>query len=101
MFYQEFQSEHGGRPPADEAEFREFLATRQERLDAGSLTIDKLLTDPQGGTWVVGYGKPILVEGQRYIAYSSSAQGGVRSAINERGGVEAIDDAKIQSLSAR
>lgn len=95
VFYQEFMSSHGGRPPQDEAEFREFLGTLTERLQAGGLDADKVLTAPQGGAWIIGYGQPFEVEGQRIIAYSSTSVDGKRSAVNERGAVQQIEEAKL------
>jgi hypothetical protein len=100
VFYQEFQEGHGGRPPKDEAEFREFLGTLSARLEAGGLTADKVLTSPKSSNaWVVGYGTPIKIDGVEYIAYESAAVEGKRGAINARGAVESIDDAKFESLA--
>jgi hypothetical protein len=101
VFYQEFTSEHGGRPPQDEAEFRDFLATRQERLDAGGLTVDEILTGPQGEKWVVGYGKPIEIEGQKYIAYSSRAADGMVTVVNLRGGTQPIEQEKLPASESQ
>lgn len=101
VFYQEFMSEHGGRPPQDEAEFRDFLVTRQERLDAGGLTADQLLTGPQGDQWIVGYGKPIEIEGRKFIAYSSEAAAGMHTVINFRGGTEKFEQRKILASQSR
>jgi hypothetical protein len=100
VFYQEFSSAHGGNPPKDEAEFREFLATKQERLDAGGIDADGILKSPKSGTpWVVAYGSgPVEVDGTRLVAYESAATDGKRVAITERGGLASIDDAKLQSV---
>lgn len=100
-FYREFQGSHGGRPPKDETEFREFLGTLQERLDAGNLTADDVLKSPKtGAPWIVGYGIPIQIDGRTFIAYESVAVDGKRNAVTERGGVESVDEAKIPSLNS-
>jgi hypothetical protein len=101
VFYQEFQRSHGGRPPKDEAEFRAFLGTLKERLDAGGLTADEMLKSPKNGApWIVGYGSPIQIDGRAFIAYENAAVDGKRYAINERGGVEPVDEAKIPTANS-
>jgi len=100
-FYQEFQRSHGGRPPKDEAEFRTFLGTVQDRLDAGGLTVDDVLKSPKNGAaWIVGYGTPIQIDGRTFIAYENSPVDGKRYAINDRGGVEPVDEAKIPTINS-
>lgn len=99
VFYQEFMSTHGGAPPQNEAEFREFLGTLADRLQAGGLDADKLLTSPDGGPWIVGYGRPLEVDGRRIIAYSRNSIDGKRMVINERGGVESIEESKLPAAA--
>ena len=82
VFFEEFVSEHGGRAPKDDAEFRSFLATKSERLAAGGIDVDRLLTSPKSGApWVIvcGTSGPLTVDGRQVIAYEST-----RSTANER-----------------
>jgi hypothetical protein len=100
VFYAEFSGEHGGRPPSDEAEFREFLATRQERLTAGGLDVERVLKSPRSGErWVVVYGPsgPLVIDGMGIVAYEKSAVDGKRMAVNIRGGLEMIDENKLSA----
>jgi len=100
VFYGEFSGEHGGRTPKSEAEFREFLATRRERLEAGGMDVDRLLTSPRSGApWVIvcGLPRPLLISGSTIVAYEKSAVDGRRAGVNIRGGLESIEDAKLQA----
>jgi hypothetical protein len=100
VFYGEFAAEHGGRAPNDEAEFREFLATRQERLEAGALDANSVLASPRDGEpLVVVYGGsgPLVVDGMGLIAYEKSAVDGKRMVVNVRGGMEMIDEGKLSA----
>ena len=101
VFYQEFTSEHGGRTPQDEAEFRDFLATRQQRLNEGGLKVDELLTGPQGEKWVVGYGQPIEIEGQKFVAYSNGVADGMVTVVNLRGGTQQIEQEKLPATDSQ
>jgi hypothetical protein len=96
--FNEFMAEHGGRSPKDEAEFREFLATRSDRLEAARLTADQLLTSPRGERALVvvcGTRGPLDVDGKQFVAYEAAPVDGSRMVVHVRGGVELIDEATI------
>jgi hypothetical protein len=102
VFYGEFSGEHGGRAPKDEAEFREFLATRSDRLAEGGLDIERILTSPRSNQpWVVAYGSagPLELDGRWLVAYEPAAVDGQRLTVNVRGGLEKIEDAKFRSVA--
>ena len=99
-----FYGEHGGRPPKDEAEFREFFATRQVRLKAVGLDVDRLLASSRSGeSLVVVYGATgaLVVDGKAFVAYEKNAVDGRRMAVNLLGEMESIEDAKFSAAVPR
>jgi hypothetical protein len=104
IYYGEYLREHGGRPPQDEAEFREFLATRKERLAASGLDADRVLASPRNGLPLVvvcGGSELPVVDGIELIAYEKSAVDEKRMVVTPRGGTELIDEGKFSAAVRR
>jgi hypothetical protein len=102
VFYGEFSTENGGRAPKDETEFREFLATRSDRMAEGGLDIERVMTSPRSNQpWVVAYGSagPLQLDGRSLVAYEPTAVDGQRLVVNVRGGLEKIEDSKFSSVA--
>jgi hypothetical protein len=93
---------NGGKAPADEQAFRQYLATRQTRLDEAGLTVDDLFTSPRTGgpiQWVYGTTPPTSREtGLVYIGYEKEPVDGKRLVIAMRGISQEMDDAKFRTL---
>ena len=105
IFYSRFQSQHQGRPPANEAELREFVSTfSAEDLQAfGVSSVDELFVSKRDNQpYVVEYGgtkNPPLGYGQApIVAYEKEGVGGKRFVGSSLGGVEEVDEARFKEL---
>jgi len=104
VFYGRFMSQHRGQPPADEAEFKEFIR---------SLPSDQLasfgVTDPEslfvssrdGQPYVIIYGQPSGPPGPAgapVIAYEQAGVGGKRFVASSMAAIEEVDEARFKEL---
>jgi hypothetical protein len=100
QIYGVYLSSHQGKPPQDEQEFRDFLATKQDLLTQAGLTVDAMFVSPRNGEplqWV--YGKPLRSSptGMTFIGYEKSSADGQRLAVATRGMYELLDEAKFHA----
>lgn len=96
--YLEYLSQHNNQPPPDEKAFREFVGTKQDKLQKASLTVDDVFISPRNGgplRWVYGKKQSGNQAGGSYIAYEQTPVDGKRLVIADRGFQE-IDDASFR-----
>jgi hypothetical protein len=105
VFYSRYISQHGGRPPADEAAFRKFLEglSPDELKSFGVSSIDEMLVSKRDGQpYKILYGPPsgppLGPGGQPIIAYESKGVSGKRFVASSVGGVIEVDDAEFARL---
>jgi len=99
--YVNYQSQHNGKTPDNEQEFRDFLQTKQAVLSDMELSVDQLLTSPRNGKplqVVCGRQPPAGPNGMRVIAYESEPVEGKRLVIAPRGMYEVIDETEFQKF---
>ena len=96
--YSEYLGEHRDQAPANEQSFREYLATKQDRLAKSNLTVDEMFQSPRGGslTWVYGRTPPSGPLGV-YFAFEQAPTDGKRLAIANLGMYEEMDEAKFRT----
>ena len=95
VLFNQFMTEHGGKPPQNEQEFRSFLAGKQSVLEALNLTVDGMFVSPRNGApirWVYGRKPPQGPQGMTFIAYENApvdgkyfvlAMNGMHAELNE------------------
>lgn len=105
VFYGRYQSQHRGKPPEKESEFRKFLDAlpASELLSFNVKSIDEILVSPrdhQPYTILYGFpkGPPEGPGGVPIIAYEQTGVGGRRLVASSLGGVEEVDEARFQKL---
>ena len=87
--YQQFLTEHNGQPPKDEKQFRDFVGTKGDQLQAAGLTADEVFVSPRNGAplrWIYGAasaaGQP---GGSGNFGYEAEPVDGMRLVISNRG----------------
>ena len=99
LVYGRFEAQHRGRPPASEAEFKDFVhSLRSADLAALGVTDpDTLFISPRDGKpYTVVYGRargPADPVGIPLIAYEQDGKAGKRMVVSLRGDVEEVDRA--------
>jgi hypothetical protein len=99
--YEGFLKQNKGKPPADEAELRSYLTSRQSDWDAVGISIDDMLTSPHSGEpLVVVYGKkpPVGKTGLAYVAYDKTPINGKHLVVSTRGVYEEMDETQFKSV---
>ena len=92
---------HRGRPPTDEAVFREFVEENAETLQLYDIdSVDQLLTSARDGQpFEIVYGKRIPVNdspGAMWVAFEQRGIDGGRMAARSYGGVDLLTEAELQ-----
>jgi hypothetical protein len=102
VFYGSYISQHGGKRPASEEEFKAFI---KDPKNAGQLklfqitNVDDLFISPRDREpYVVIYGKTSSAGGPPVVAYEKTGVEGKRFVVNALGGVEEVDEAKFRSM---
>jgi hypothetical protein len=106
VLYGKYRSGHQGRPPKDEAEFKQFLKglDAQQLASAGVSTaeVDSLFISPRDNQpYDVRYNDPPPPEGPdgpSAVVVERTGVGGKRFVAYSTGKVEEIDDAKYQKV---
>lgn len=99
--YEGFLKQNKGKTPADEAELRNYLSSRQSDWDAVGISIDDMLTSPHSGEpLVVVYGKkpPMSKTGLYYVAYDKTPVNGKHLVLSTRGVYEEMDEAQFKAV---
>jgi len=104
--YGRFIGQHGGQPPADEAQFKEFINSGgKDLLDTFNVGgADELFVSSRDGKpYVVLYGPeatkgPPGPAGSPVVAYEQEGVGGKRFVASSMGAVEEVDEARFQQL---
>ncbi len=104
VFYGQFTGQHQGRPPANEAEFKEFVRSLPSEQLAGFNVTDpeSLFVSPRDGKpYVVVYGPTegsSKLAGASVIAYEQVGARGTRYVANSMGEVKEVDEAGFREL---
>jgi hypothetical protein len=100
--YDDCYRANGGQAPSDEQAFRQFLTTRQTRLNESGMTADDVFKSPRTGgpiQWVYGATPPTSREtGIVFVGYETEPVDGKRLVIAMRGISQEMDDAKFRTL---
>ncbi len=104
IFYGQYLAAHKGQPPADEAQFKEFVKTLRPELlkslevaDVNSVFVSTRDKKP----YVIRYGKvagPPGPGGVPVVAYEQEGVGGKRFVATTVGAVAEVEDAKFREL---
>ena len=104
VFYGQFTGRHQGRPPASEAEFKEFVRSlSSEELASFNVTDPEglFISSRDGQPYVVIYGAPSGPPGpggSPVVAYEQVGVGGKRFVASSLGAVEEADEARFKEL---
>lgn len=99
--YSAFMTAHKRQSPKSEAEFRQFLATQQPKLEQAGLTVDQMFISPRNNEaleWVYGKRPPMAAGGLTILGYEKSAKDGQRLIVGTRGIHLMMDDAQFKRL---
>jgi len=104
VFYGRYVAQHRGQPPADEAQFKQFLnSINPSELAAFQVnSVESLFVSPRDGKpYVIVYGhsrqRP-APGASPVIAYEQEGKGGKRLVANALGAVEEVDQARLKQL---
>ncbi len=100
ILYGQFLSQTG-KPPANEAQFKKFIADRGETMmkNSGVATVDELfISERDGQPYVIVYGKPKPGTARDLVAYEQKGVDGVRRVGYSLGLISDVDDARFQEL---
>jgi hypothetical protein len=105
LVYGRFLSQHRGRPPANEAEFKKYVQALSP-ADLASFGIDDsnriFISNRDDKPYVVIYGKPHGPPGpggSPVIAYEQEGKAGTRWVASALGAVEEVDEARFRELA--
>lgn len=99
--YNGFMASHKNQAPKDEAEFRQYVASQQQRLEVAGLTVDQLFISPRKDApldWVYGRAPSNATPGLTILAYEREATDGQRLVLGTRGMFMMIDDVQFKRL---
>lgn len=99
--YVQYMGAHGGKAPADEQAFRQFLETKQDMLERQGVSVDDMFESPRTGgamEWVYGKAPPSGEGGIRYVGYEKEPTDGKRLVIGTPGIYEVLDDAQFHRM---
>lgn len=102
LLYGQYSGQHRGQPPANEAQFKQFIEKndaflKQRQLDLASVFV----SERDGKPYVVLYGPPkgpYDLIGQPVVAYEQDGVNGKRFVANTMGAVEEVDEARFHHL---
>lgn len=99
-WYQLYRADHGGKQPADESAFLDYVNRKLAERGAEAVDSDELLTSPRDGEpYVVRYGKVSSRDQARnLVAYEKTGGNGTRLIVSELAISREVDDAELQSL---
>jgi hypothetical protein len=100
-FYTLYMNEHKNQPPANEQAFRDWLDTKQDRLQQAGLTIDEMFASPRNSQaleWVYGRRPPAGGQGITYVAHEKSPVNGKRLVLATRGMYEEMDESQFSRV---
>jgi hypothetical protein len=106
VLYGQFVGRHQGRPPDDEAQFKQFVQTQgKETLASFGVTdVSSLFVSSRDGKpYVIRYGQQALTGppgagGSPVVAYEQEGVDGVRFVATSMGAVERVDEARFKEL---
>jgi hypothetical protein len=104
VFYGQFTGQHRGQPPANEAEFKQFVGSLSPEQLAGFNVTDPeslFISSRDGKPYVIVYGPPkgpAGLSGAPVIAYEQEGVGGKRYVANAMGEVAEVDEARFKEL---
>jgi hypothetical protein len=104
ILYCQFLRQHRGRPPANEAEFKQFvrsLFSAGPTSSGGKNPDDVFVSSRDGKPYVVLYGRvqgPPGPGGTPVVAYEQEGAGGMRLVAGSMGAVEDVDQARFREL---
>jgi hypothetical protein len=104
--YGQFIGQHRGQPPADEAQFKQFITSKGKDLlrSFNVSSVDELFVSSRDGKpYVVLYGAaatkgPPGPAGSPVVAYEQEGVGGKRFVASSMGAVEEVDEARFKQL---
>ncbi len=99
-WYQLYRADHGGKQPADEGAFLEYVNRKLAERGAEPVDSGELLTSPRDGEpYVVRYGKVSSRDQSRnLVAYEKTGANGTRLIVSELARSREVDDTELQSL---
>ena len=103
VYYGKYVSQHGGRPPPSEAEFKAFVKDPKNaeslKLEFQITNVDDMFISPRDHEpYVVIYGKISTAGGAPVVAYEKTGVEGKRFVVNGLGSVEEVDEAKFRNM---
>jgi hypothetical protein len=104
LVYGRFLSQHRGKPPADEAEFKKYVGSlRPAELKSFGVNDPSqiFVSERDGKPYVIIYGPPKGPPGpgsSPVIAYEQEGKGGNRWVASAAGAVEEVDEARFREL---
>jgi hypothetical protein len=103
-YYGQFQAQHRGQPPANEAEFKNFIRSFLGEVGAAPTAkeLDALfLSERDGKPYVILYGKTgsqLEVGGMTAMGYECNGKNGKRWAANSLSGIEELDETHFRDI---
>jgi hypothetical protein len=103
LLYGQYTGQHQGQPPADEAQFKEYVRSQSTMLESFQVTDPENLfvSSRDGKPYVIKYGAadgPPGPGGYPVIAYEQEGVGGKRFVASSVGAVDEVDEAKFKEL---
>ena len=103
ILYGQYTGKHQGRPPAGEAEFKEYVRSQSTMLESFQVTDPESLfiSSRDGKPYVIKYGAadgPPGPGGYPVIAYEQEGVGGKRFVASSVGAVDEVDEATFKEL---
>ena len=103
ILYGQYTGQHQGRPPANEAEFKEYVRSQSTMLESFQVTDPESLfiSSRDEKPYVIKYGAadgPPGPGGYPVVAYEQEGVGGKRFVASSVGAVDEVDEAKFKEL---
>jgi hypothetical protein len=103
ILYGQYTGQHQGRPPAGEAEFKQYVRSQSAMLESFDVTDPESLfvSSRDGKPYVIKYGAvegPSGPGGYPVVAYEQEGVGGKRFVASSVGAVEEVDEARFKEL---
>ncbi|MDX1963640.1 MAG: hypothetical protein SFX18_10835 [Pirellulales bacterium] len=97
LLYGMYPASNGGRQPANEADLKKYVATRQDLLDRFRTTADQIFLSPRDGKpYKIYYGLPDGYDG--VMIHEQEGKNGLRLVGYFRGGVATLPDEEFAKL---
>jgi hypothetical protein len=106
MLFGKFSAYHHGQPPADEAQFKKYIASLEpgERETFGVKSVDDVFISPRDGQpYVVRYGvrgSQFTESGVPIVAHEKTGVNGRYLTVTFMGDVNEVDEAQLHDLTA-